>query len=122
VKSHADLDVWKRAVDLAADVYKVTASFPAEEKFGLVSQMRRSAVSIASNIAEGAARTSRREFMQFLSIASGSASELGTQLIISRRVAIGDDHTLAQLEQNLFRVSQMIQGLLRSIKKQEGGR
>jgi four helix bundle protein len=76
VKSHADLDVWKRAVDLAADVYKVTASFPAEEKFGLVSQMRRSAVSIASNIAEGAARTSRREFMQFLSIASGSASEL----------------------------------------------
>jgi four helix bundle protein len=122
VKSHADLDVWKRAVDLAADVYKVTASFPAEEKFGLVSQMRRSAVSIASNIAEGAARTSRREFMQFLSIASGSASELGTQLIISRRVAIGDDHTLAQVEQNLFRVSQMIQGLLRSIKKQEGGR
>lgn len=122
MKSHADLDVWKRAVDLAADVYKVTASFPAEEKFGLVSQMRRSAVSIASNIAEGAARTSRREFMQFLSIASGSASELDTQLIISRRVAIGDDHTLAQLEQNLFRVSQMIQGLLRSIKKQEGGR
>jgi four helix bundle protein len=122
VKSHADLDVWKRAVDLAADVYKVTASFPAEEKFGLVSQMRRSAVSIASNIAEGAARTSRREFMQFLSIASGSACELDTQLIISRRVAIGDDHTLAQLEQNLSRVSQMIQGLLRSIRKQEGGK
>lgn len=122
MKSHADLDVWKRAVDLAADVYKVTASFPAEEKFGLVSQMRRSAVSIASNIAEGAARTSRREFMQFLSIASGSACELDTQLIISRRVAIGDDHTLAQLEQNLSRVSQMIQGLLRSIRKQEGGK
>jgi four helix bundle protein len=122
MKSHTDLDVWKKAVDLAAEVYKATASFPTEEKYGLVSQMRRAAVSIASNIAEGAARTSRREFMQFLSIASRSASELNTQFIISRRVAIGDDHTLAQLEQNLFRVSQMIQGLLRSINKQEGGK
>ena len=121
MRSHVDLDVWKRAVDLAADVYKVTAKYPADEKFGLVSQMRRASVSIASNIAEGAARTSNREFQQFLSIASGSASELGTQLVISRRIAIGDDLSLSNLEQSVDKVSQMIRGLIRAVRNRDSG-
>ncbi len=119
MKCHENLDVWKQAVDLAADVYKLTANYPAEEKFGLVSQMRRAAVSIASNIAEGAARTSSREFQQFLSIAAGSASELSTQVIISRRIAIGNESALSELEPRIVCVSRMIQGLIRSIKGRE---
>ena len=122
MKSHVDLDVWKKSVDLAAEVYKVTANYPSDEKFGLVSQMRRSAVSIASNIAEGAGRTGNREFLQFLSIASGSASELSTQLVISRRISIGDDVALSRLEQSVANVSQMIRGLVRAVRGRDSER
>jgi four helix bundle protein len=79
VKTHRDLDVWRTAIDLAKDVYEVTQRYPKEEVFGLVAQMRRCAVSIPSNIAEGAARNSRKEFLQFLHIALGSAAELDTR-------------------------------------------
>ena len=84
MRTHEDLEVWKQAVSLSVSIYKITASFPSDEKFGLTSQMRRAAVSIASNIAEGAARHSRREFVQFLAISAGSASEINTQLIIAK--------------------------------------
>ena len=73
MKSHEDLDVWRLAIDLAVSVYRVTGVFPGEEKFGMTSQMRRAAVSIGSNIAEGAARLGSREFIHFLSISAGSA-------------------------------------------------
>ncbi len=86
MKSHKDLDVWRLAIDLATEVYEVTKKFPAEERYGMTVQLRRSAISIASNIAEGAARHGDREFLQFLHIALGSASELDTQLEIAMRV------------------------------------
>ena len=90
VKSHKDLDVWRLAVDLAEDVYAVSKTFPRDEQFGMSAQMRRASVSIASNIAEGAGRQIQREFTQFLYIALGSASELETQIEISRRVGLAN--------------------------------
>ena len=88
--THEDLDVWKLSMDLVVDVYKMTAKFPSEEKFGLVNQLRRAAVSVPSNIAEGAARKSDKEYIQFLYIALGSLAEIETQLIISKRLGFSD--------------------------------
>jgi four helix bundle protein len=85
-RPHASLDVWRDAMDLVECVYATSSEFPGTERFGLTSQLRRSAVSIPSNIAEGAARRSRPEFLRFLSIARGSLSELDTQLAIAVRL------------------------------------
>ena len=116
MKSHKDLDVWRLAVDLAEDVYEVSKSFPRDEQFGMTSQMRRASVSIASNIAEGAARNGQREFGQFLYIALGSASELETQLEIARRVSLIGEGDWTRLDASLARISQMLRGLIRSVK------
>ncbi len=83
MKTHRDLDAWKNAIALVTYVYKITKGFPSDEKYGLISQIRRSAVSIPSNIAEGAGRNHNKEFIQFLYIALGSASEIETQILIS---------------------------------------
>jgi four helix bundle protein len=91
------LIIWQKAVDLACEIYKLTSHFPGEEKFGLTSQMRRSGVSIASNIAEGAGRGYNAQFAQFLSIANGSSNELYTQLIISNRLGLIENiHDISQ--------------------------
>jgi four helix bundle protein len=114
VVTHKDLEVWKKAMDLAAQVYSLTARFPKEELYGLTSQIRRSAVSIPSNIAEGAARHSRKGFIHFLHIASGSVAELETQLLLAARMGfISRDNPLPQTEE----VRKMLLGLLRSLKK-----
>ena len=84
--NHKDLEVWKQSMDLVALIYKTTDLFPKSEQFGLSQQMRRAAVSIPSNIAEGAARKGNKEFIQFVSIALGSLAELETQLLISERL------------------------------------
>jgi four helix bundle protein len=85
-KPHKNLKAWQLAMDIAEKIYSTTESFPSDEKFGLVSQMRRSAISIPSNIAEGAGRHTKKEFMNFLHIAQGSLSELDTQLELSLRL------------------------------------
>ena len=85
-KSFRELKVWKKAVDLALLVYEITAQFPKQETYGLSSQMQRASVSIASNIAEGSARGTRRDFRQFVKLAEGSNCELQTQLLIARRL------------------------------------
>jgi len=92
-----ELKIWNKAIDLTVDVYKATASFPSDERFGLISQSRRSAVSIPSNIAEGAGRNSNKEFSNFLGISNGSSYELQTQLVISNRLSLMDDNTLNNL-------------------------
>ncbi len=79
-----DLKIWHKALDLCVSIYKITSHFPTEERFGLTSQIRRSCVSISSNIAEGAGRNTKGEFVHFLGIANGSAYELQTQLIIAK--------------------------------------
>ncbi len=120
MKSHKDLDVWRLAVDLATEVYKVTKSFPKNEQYDMVSQMRRSAVSIASNVAEGAARQSSKEFTQFLHFALGSASELDTQLEIAIRVDLAKPGVLEKLQASTTRIGQMLRGLARSVRKKDG--
>ena len=96
--THEKLDVWKLSIDFVTHIYKITQSFPSEEKFGLTNQMRRAAVSIPSNIAEGAARQSDKENIQFLYISLGSLSELETQLIISQNLDYFDSkETLSEL-------------------------
>jgi len=95
-QSHRDLVVWQRAMELIEEIYRLTERFPSDEKFGLVSQMRRAAVSIPSNIAEGFRRLHRPEYRQFLSIARGSGAELETQLEISRRLFTTLDYSKAE--------------------------
>ena len=83
-----ELKIWKKAIEMATSVYKITAKFPPEEKYGLTSQLRRSAVSVPSNIAEGAGRNSDREFYHFLGVSNGSSYELQTQLIIAKNLEL----------------------------------
>jgi len=98
MKTHKDLDVWKLSIDLVKDVYNITKTFPQSEIYGLTSQIRRCAVSIPSNIAEGSARNSNKEFIQFLYIALGSCAELETQLIISKEINIVSNFDLTKIE------------------------
>lgn len=85
-RTHHNLHVWQESLDLVQDIYQITANFPQEELYSLTSQMRRSSVSVPSNIAEGAARNSQKEFLQFFSMSRGSLSELETQLIIADKL------------------------------------
>lgn len=101
-------------MDLVAQVYSLTNRFPKEELYGLTSQLRRAAISIPSNIAEGAARQSRKEFVQFLHVASGSIAELETHLLLAARLGFGSTETvLIHTEE----VRKLLLGLLRSLKK-----
>jgi four helix bundle protein len=96
IKNHKDLIVWQKAIELVKEVYKIVKQFPSEEKFILVSQMTRAAISIASNIAEGWARNHKLEFIRFLNISFGSATELETQLIIAKSEYSKIDYTKAE--------------------------
>lgn len=113
MKTHRDLDVWKEGIELATLIYKLTDTFPKEERYGLSDQLKRSAVSIPSNIAEGAARNSSKEFVQYLYIALGSASELETQLIISKKVGFLSE---TDIFETLERVKSKLLGLIRYLK------
>ncbi len=104
---YKQLKVWNKAIDLVVDVYKATGDFPKEEKYGLISQMRRCAVSIPSNIAEGAGRNSDKEFCHFLSVAHGSSYELETQLIVSQRLELIDGNTSDELCARINEVQKM---------------
>ena len=88
---HKDMEVWKKSIELVTKVYEITKTFPDDEKFGLVSQIRRASISIPSNIAEGAARNSDKEIQRFLDISLGSIAELETQLIIAENLQYFDD-------------------------------
>ena len=115
--NHKDLEAWKLAMDLAEEVYLVTNKFPKQETFGLTGQMRRAAVSIASNVAEGAARQSRAEFARFLYMSTGAASELDTQIGISGRVGLLGSEAASRLQERVDRISKVLYGLIRSLKR-----
>jgi four helix bundle protein len=121
MRNHRDLDVWKNAMELSTRVYEMTRAFPREEVFGLSSQMRRAAVSIVSNIAEGAARQTKKEFVQFLYVAAGSASELDTQVEITRRLGFSAPATIDSVHLQLEGIKRMIHGLIRSVKGNSAG-
>ena len=113
--SYKDLVVWQKALCLVKDVYHLTGAFPEGEKYGLVSQMRRAAVSIPSNIAEGQARRSFREFVQFVSQAEGSAAELETQLLISLELGYCGDGKAHQALDSIAEVRKMLGSLRRKL-------
>ena len=110
-----NLDVWNKAVELATSVYQKTENFPKTEKYGLTSQIRRSTVSISSNIAEGAGRKSAKEFQQFLHIATGSCYELETQLKISRNLNFLDAQDYEKIKVQLIEIQKMIYSLRNSL-------
>jgi four helix bundle protein len=113
-KPHQRLELWQQAMLLVKEIYTVTTGFPKEEMFGLVSQMRRAAISIPSNIAEGAAREGDKEYSHFLSIARGSLSELDTQVQIAVMLSyIAEDHPLHGL---LDRVGKLLSGFSKKLK------
>jgi len=100
---HKDLDVWKLGIELVTKIYEITSNFPTTEQFGLTSQMQRAAISIPSNIAEGAARNSEKEYIHFLYISLGSLAELETQLIISNKLGFLEDVSIFEEVEKLRR-------------------
>jgi four helix bundle protein len=112
-----DLQVWQRAMQLTVAIYRLTQGFPREEVYGLSSQIRRAAVSIPSNIAEGQGRLSVGEFKQFLSVARGSNQELQTQLEIARALKFGDSTLIDEAENLSHEVGKMIYALLESLRE-----
>jgi four helix bundle protein len=114
---HKDLDVWNKSIDLVLAVYKLTEAFPKTEVYGLVNQLRRSAVSIPSNIAEGAARSSDKEFIQFLYISLGSLSELETQIIISQKLGYMTNES--ELPNHILTIKKMTLGLIKYLKNKK---
>lgn len=116
VKSYRDLNVWKKAVDLVTDVYRLTAEFPKNEAFGLTSQIQRAAVSLPSNIAEGHARNSDKKFNHFLGISLGSLAELETQLIIAERLRYVKTDQVVIMLQNCDNIGKMLRGLKKTVK------
>src|SRR5690349_13279580 len=119
MRPHEKLEVWNRAVEFVVTVYKATTEFPKDERFGLTSQIRRAAVSIPANIAEGAARQSSKEFAHFLSIAQGSASELETELLIAERLSFLESDIYKQIYNELNTIARMIVGLSQHLKRRE---
>lgn len=116
MRPHERLEVWQTAVDFVVTVYKETEGFPKEEQFGLTSQIRRAAVSVAANIAEGAGRDSAKEFGHFLSNAQGSASELATELLIAHRLSLLNTDVYERLSATLDSIGRMIVGLSRHLR------
>ncbi len=112
-KPHRKLDVWQMAMDLVTQIYRATESFPREEKYSLTDQMRRAAVSIPSNIAEGAARQTKKEFVNYLHMAQGSLSELDTQLEVARRLQFLGENDWGRLDTVIQRIDKMLTGLIR---------
>ena len=113
VRRHQKLEVWKDAIDLVESIYRLTATFPVDERYGLSSQLRRAAVAIPSNLAEGAARSSQREFLRYLDVARSSVVEIETQIVIARRLAMAPDD--ANLDSSLDRVFARLIALIRRI-------
>lgn len=111
-KSFRDLAVWQRSITLSTEIYRLAHSFPAQERYGLTSQMCRAAVSIPSNIAEGHGRGSRREFRNFVRIAQGSSNELQTQLVIAQHLGYSNPEHLKQAEAETIEIARMLNGLI----------
>ena len=115
MRSHKDLEAWKKSIELVTNIYEITKVFPKEEIYGLTSQIRRCAVSVPSNIAEGAARHSSKEYLQFLYISLGSISELETQLIISQN--LGFINNSSEIIEKSLKVKQVLYGLIKYVRK-----
>jgi len=119
IRTYRDLLVWQKAMDLVDAVYRLTRGFPREEIYGLTSQVRRAAVSIPSNIAEGHGRRTCRHFLHFLSIARGSIKELETQLLIAQRLGYANQADSSGMLDLSDQVSRLTTGLMNSLHRKE---
>lgn len=120
IRNYKDLKVWQKGIKLVTEIYKITKNFPDDEKFGLVNQMRRNAVSIPSNTAEGRERGHTNEFIRFLYISLGSCAELETQLVISNKLGYIDSKIYDRLSEMLNYITRMISNLIKSLKNRSG--
>jgi four helix bundle protein len=116
-KPHKKLDVWLKSINLVQNIYEITNSFPKSENYGLTSQIRRSAVSIPANIAEGAARQTKKEFIQFLHVAQGSLSELDTHMEIALKLDYVQKNSIDEISVIMNDIDKMTTGLIKSLKK-----
>lgn len=117
VRDYRDLIVWQKAMDLVEAIYRATAAFPREEIYGLTSQLRRAAVSIPSNIAEGNGRNTTRDYLHFLGMAYGSVKEVETQVLIAERLRYVDSSHSNSLVQMTIEIARLISGLVNSLNK-----
>lgn len=115
MQSHEKLTVWNKSVDVAVDIYAVTENFPAKETYGLSSQMRRAAVSISSNIAEGRRRATDADFRHFLTMAHGSLAELETQLTIASKLSFISNTNYSKLLRKTQEISKMLHGMIKKL-------
>ena len=116
MQDFTNLVVWQKAHNLTIDIYKLTTNIPSEEKFGLISQIRRACVSVESNLAEGCGRDSNKEFARFINISMGSSFELRCQLLIVRDLGYIDSNQCQLLESKILEINRMLGGLLKKLK------
>src|SRR5262245_11303473 len=116
IESYRDLDAWRLAMEIVIEIYGVTRRFPAEERFGLIAQLRRAAVSVPSNIAEGHSRLGTGEFRRFVAIARGSVAEVETQIAVAMALGFLHANEIASVSPELDRLSKMLWGLYRSLE------
>ncbi|WP_271393917.1 four helix bundle protein [Aequorivita sinensis] len=112
-----ELKIWQKSMDIAEQTYRITTKFPKEEKYGLTSQVKRSAISVPSNIAEGAGRNTDGEFKNFLGIANGSSNELFTQLVLSQRLELVSENTVKPILNELIEIQKMNYTLIKKFSK-----
>jgi four helix bundle protein len=122
IRGHKDLEVWQRAMDLVVEAYRATKAFPADERYGLTAQLRRSAVSIPSNIAEGRGRRGLRGFLYHLSVANGSIMEMETQLLIAVNLGYLRDTEVQPVIQRCGEVGRLLAGLTRALRRRAPAR
>jgi len=118
-KPHKNLEAWKKAIELTVKTYRLTETLPTDERFGLTAQMRRAAISVASNIAEGAAKDKKKEFIRYLHTARASLSELDTQAVICKELGYLSAKALDLLGEEFERESKLITGLIKFLRKTE---
>jgi four helix bundle protein len=116
IKHFKELKVWQKGIEIVKDIYEITKHFPKEEMYGLTSQMRRSAISIPSNIAEGFKRYHTKEYKQFLYIALGSIAELETQIVIAKEVGLLEDLMMDAMNEKLDHTSKMLSSLISKLR------
>ena len=117
IKSHRDLIVWQKGMDLAVSAYRLTATFPTEERYGMISQIRRSSASIPANIAEGYGRESPGAYAQHLRVAQGSLKELETHILLAGRVGLTSDDAIRPIVAAADEIGRMLRSLIRSIDR-----
>lgn len=118
-RSYQDLDVWQMAMSVAEECYRLTADYPRDERYGISSQIRRSAVSIPANIAEGYGRDQTGQHVQFLRVAMGSARELETHLLLSSRLGLASNEQANPIVERCVRISKMLRSLIRALEDQK---